>query len=127
MDLVEESLENGLMEMYQNGQFVTKEYFYPEYDEGAIEVRETIVNEEGIFQKINYSSKIYEGQIYNVLYRNSQFFSMTIEEGKIKQLIIKDGGIYRDATTKDMFRDGSNVNPCRLYNIIDMMSDMAEL
>lgn len=127
MGLIRSELEEGLMTTYQGGQMTTKVHIYPTFDEGAEEVRETLVNEDGIFQKINYRSNIYEGQAYSILYRDGQFIFMSIEDNDIKQLIINDKGVYRETTVKDMIADGSKVYPDNLYNIIEMMADMASL
>ena len=106
---------------------VIKEHSYPAYDEGAEEARETIMNEEGVFQKINYRSKIYEGQVYNMLYKDNQFISMTVEDDKIKDLVVKSKGVYRKANVNDMLPEKSKANINKLYAIIEMMSDMAVL
>lgn len=86
--------------MKKTNTFTSTETYNPACGGEPKEVREVILSDKGIFEKIKYLSSIDGEQVYNMLLKNGAFIQATINNGEIKSIIYQDEcGIYRELHT----------------------------
>jgi hypothetical protein len=86
--------------MLQTETYRSTEAFRPIGADKTTEIRNMVLIDKGIFQKIIYLSGSRDEYVYNMLLTSGSFIQVTIEKGEIKSIILQDEyGIYRELHT----------------------------